>query len=172
MSNAALIEQVKTAIRTRPENWKQTSWADVAEYTRPEAERDEICGTTMCTAGWALYLSGIAKPVRLDTLSGLRDIVWRYFDGESGVDISHDARVAMGLSLEQANQIFFATGIKDPEKMCDWIDYVASWDRDPDEDDFDLYPEDYYEKYNETMGYRHPGDPAYDLIVDDALISL
>lgn len=136
-----LTEKVKRKILERPENWDQRNWIQKIEFTRPAEERDEICGTALCTAGWAVIEAGVAKvELRQQTLWGVTEEYVTLVDRVTGASLfpQEVAQELLGLSDDQANEIFFATDVMIPEEMCALIDAVIAWPNDE-------RPEDWYD---------------------------
>lgn len=88
-ANEPLIRQIVEYIENNPEEWHQRSYG-----TRTS------CGTAHCIAGWALVFSEV--PVRWSATSkpGVEHMISR----ES---IEHKATELLGLTEDQANEIFF-----------------------------------------------------------------
>jgi hypothetical protein len=66
MTETTLLDKVLAEIVAKPDNWDQSCWvAPVVPYTElPEIGTElNVCGTTMCLAGWALVCSGEWKPI-------------------------------------------------------------------------------------------------------------
>jgi hypothetical protein len=87
------VYAVLDQIEADPEHWDQTQWSSIAE-----------CGTTMCFAGWACKMEGLTlgvevKPHLFDARVALAD----------GKDISDTARVILGLTDEEATNLFICT---------------------------------------------------------------
>ncbi len=142
-----LLERVKDQIRNRPENWNQGSWLAPRTFTRPEEERDELCGTTMCTAGWTLVEAKYALPVWSTIWDGFENskhLEWQRLGHGDVIRASATPGIAqelLGLTAYQSDALFYATGVSDPDIMCNLIDWVVSWREG------DTFPDDYQEKY-------------------------
>lgn len=120
--NEALLREILTFIELHPERWDQGSWWDTG-----------ACGTTGCLAGWTVVLA--------DPLFG-PDQAWA-FDPLS-CDIDFRARNLLGLSEEQAHELFFFTQVYDEDgnplrrptfrDMCERVERVTGIRIKPPED--------------------------------------
>jgi hypothetical protein len=93
--NKELIKKITLQIEDNPESWDQTAWAEQG-----------ACGTTFCVAGWACELTGYS-PRFSDQARGAITSVAVNESGEE-VNIESHARAALGLSHEEAYELFFA----------------------------------------------------------------
>lgn len=127
----ALMESVKESIRSRPENWNQKWWARATEYSRPIEARDEVCGTQLCTAGWAVVNAGVAKiksyPSPYAAVGRSVDLVY-VEDETTKVNAENVAQDLLGLTFAQSSEIFYATDVSDPEVMIKLIDRILEWE--------------------------------------------
>lgn len=96
--NKELIKKIITQIEDNPGSWDQTAWAGQG-----------VCGATFCVAGWACELTGYSPRFEEFSLGGQSPIT-SVAENESGqqVQIEFHARAVLGLSHEEAYELFFA----------------------------------------------------------------
>lgn len=113
--NIPLLRKTLEYIEEHPDEWNQDSWA----------ERRSGCGTTMCVAGTAAYLSGANL---VWTAGGAGDISFVEATScrtEDGLyhDIEDYATDLLGLTPGQANAIFYSNPA-DPQKLRELVEKV------------------------------------------------
>lgn len=65
MANVELLKKIRDIITSKPGSWDQNWWmlvpaADQVPTLGTDTQGKEVsCGTTMCLAGWACFLSGL-----------------------------------------------------------------------------------------------------------------
>ena len=121
MANTELLKKIKTVLTLKPELWDQHQWARRA-FTVPEpvltetadGVEEEIkevsCGTAMCVAGWACFLSGEkfdwTREADIDDVG--HKIMATFL--ESGETIENKARELLDISREDAGTLFYGFG--------------------------------------------------------------
>lgn len=106
-----------SAIRNHPENSDLTTWVenfDVGTISLDADREDPGCGTTLCLAGWDVFLHAPAGSV-ID-VPGTRIVL----PGGSESRIREYAREGMRITNEQAEALFVAT--TDPADIQAMID--------------------------------------------------
>jgi hypothetical protein len=111
MINEPLLRKVVAELEHDLSKWDQANWVGYREpekgnqpfpfvrtYTQPNIQLQD-CGTTFCIAGMTCLING-----DLDTEEG--QVAVGKWDPFSGVFFSQSARKALGLSQNQAAQIF------------------------------------------------------------------
>lgn len=101
LSPAALAGRILNKIETHPENFDMGSWYSTASPSAPLLlpEVDPECGTTLCAAGWAAHLGGYTLIVDGGA----------YLDPAHVLSVPVAARALLGLTDEQANDLFYAS---------------------------------------------------------------
>lgn len=119
MPNVERLKLLRETVLRNPEKWDQANWAAIKGS-------DVSCGTTLCLAGWACELAGrepLWKAYEGDSIeqqlnnwgivtTGLLELTEeeKEADPNRRVWISHFAQEWLGLTDEQANDLFYAGG--------------------------------------------------------------
>lgn len=121
MANTELLKKIKTVLTLKPELWDQHQWArraltvpepvltDTADDVAEEI-KEVSCGTAMCVAGWACFLSGEkidwTNDADVDEISN--KIMATFLT--SGETIESRARELLDISYEDAGTLFYGFG--------------------------------------------------------------
>lgn len=97
MINEELLTQTLEQIDNHPEDWNQKVWGTTVDL--PEGN---TCGTAYCFAGWAVKLAGY-EPV---FNCGTSRFAYDAHVADEVREIAAIARDLLGLTWEQANQLF------------------------------------------------------------------
>ncbi|MEO3852593.1 hypothetical protein ABGB09_34085 [Streptomyces sp. B8F3] len=95
-SPAEVAGAVLDAIETNPSSLHMGVWTTLAPGERVRLG-DNLCGTAMCAAGWAAFVSGWTLTAE-ETAE----------KGDAVLSIKTVGRVALGLSDEEADELFYA----------------------------------------------------------------
>lgn len=127
----ATAQAVLDYLIMNPEKHDQTAWAGITHDTEDfptyfwsthnEATEENLCGTTMCVAGTAVYLS--------DGIEGLNACGQGAIGGTNATQETWVRRGAelLGLDMVEANVLFFTL---DNDKAIDMLVAVANGDED------------------------------------------
>lgn len=115
----AEAQRVLDFIMENPEQHDQTAWwSALSRGSRRVADaRDNICDTTLCIAGTAVYLQ--------EGVEGLRERYDAFF--RSGPTLPERAADILGLSLDERNNLFLCM---DNELARDMLIAVANGDQE------------------------------------------
>jgi hypothetical protein len=105
MINRDLVNRTLAYIETYPERWKQDWWA-----TKRDIGKKDLCDTTFCFAGTALFLSGArfkfnGEESYLVYTDSLPEAV--RLEGAVTQHISQAAEALLGFSEWQASDLFY-----------------------------------------------------------------
>ncbi|WP_181785666.1 hypothetical protein [Streptomyces phytophilus] len=100
---AEVAGAVLDAVERDPGSFYMGVWTTLAPGERVRLG-DDLCGTAMCAAGWAAFLSGWTVTAE-ETAE----------KGDAVFSIKSVGRVALGLSDEEADELFYA---KDTEVLA------------------------------------------------------
>lgn len=103
--NVELLERVKAHILEEPRRLDMGLWAD--------SEGEAPCGTVGCIAGWAIILGTGARFDR----TGFQLV---YRNNRPVAGFAHSAAKLLGLSIDQANEVFCVGGW--PDDLADMYD--------------------------------------------------
>ena len=113
--NDNLMRSTMDYIRLHPEEWNQGTFGSMNE--------NSPCGTTMCYAGTALKVAGYRIEVKdMDpdySFTDRRYIRWYRPGTDQPVEPDQEAQRILGLTWDQAEEIFYASsGVEDPEELA------------------------------------------------------
>lgn len=127
-----LMNQIIEKINIEPQKWNQSSWLNAQE-----GPAESSCGTTACIAGWALLLSGeytvCVEYMRDDNgkivfnnINGYPYVEDSWLEDAYGQKVTEDhykqrGAALLGLTSDQARDIFLFTGTTDPQQMTNHI---------------------------------------------------
>lgn len=140
--NIDLLTQVRDLITAQPEKLDMDRWAvvqpDEVEFTDGTTAKVS-CGTTACIAGWAVQLSGHKLLVHQYGKHSDGSFLINSSVAKNGrvVDIEQYGKKLLGLTTEEADELFFCGNSQAP-KLLDTL--IAGGDIVPeDTDDDDEY---------------------------------
>lgn len=120
MLNLKLLEKVRDKVLSEPEKHKQDMWMTVTTAATEPLRGEVSCPTTGCVAGWACQISGDHALIeddegRFDKANGtITYEIWNVVTPENRVvDIEYRAQYLLGLSDEDANELFDAENSRD-----------------------------------------------------------
>lgn len=108
--NAALAYEILDLIKANPEHLNMSNWAISSRRGVITLATVTECGTTACFAGWTVLVAGEA----ID-MDWLRLVDWSGALSQRGGSISDRARDLLGLSDEDAHDLFLGTDDADLE---------------------------------------------------------
>lgn len=104
MANTELAKKIMRAITEKPDQWDQHRWAAIQPEPNVEIV-DGTCGTTMCLAGWACFLSGEKINWRTAEAEGSQLVAHHL---ENGRSIEDRAVELLDIDWDDANALFYA----------------------------------------------------------------
>lgn len=133
-----LAAEILSAIRSDPAQHSQNIWG----------ERTHSCGTTMCVAGWAAYLTGHAH------YEGLRhpnDEEMLLLLGTTDYDFVGLGAELLGIDEDDASKLFYYYNDQGALRA---MEHIAAGEPIPWKDIFDEFPELGDEEYDEEDDYE------------------
>lgn len=114
MANWTLINKTLANIEAHPESFNMQLYAADTRYPlSTDGSAPQLCDTTMCFAGWAVFTAG-------ETFAWNTHRSVALFTSE-GISIEIKARALLGLTYEEADQIFYETKIQTVDELREHI---------------------------------------------------
>jgi len=101
--NTEMLIKVRDAIMAKPEeNFAMNTWIKDLKNGNPKWEEDgkiASCGTSMCIAGWAIYMS--------DSQASLRNVLMGVWDYDYDLQPEQQGAKLLGISADEAKELFY-----------------------------------------------------------------